>query len=92
MTQQPQHDELVQLAFDETRRAAASQPAVCIYLLEAFDLVCEVLQSSGLGDRTYGLLRQARLVVSGCAQTDLLSADVELVRTAYEKRFSATNV
>ena len=35
LAQQPTHDELVRLAFDETRRAAAGQPAVCIYLLEA---------------------------------------------------------
>ena len=31
----PTHDDLVRLTFDETRRAAAPHPTVCIYLLEA---------------------------------------------------------
>ncbi len=79
------------MAFDETRRAAASQPTVCIYLLEALDLLKESLAALGLHDRIPMLVDQARLVVDGCeAAADLLPADKELVLRAFGKRFEPT--
>ncbi len=88
--QQPTHDDLVDLAFDETRRAASTQPQVCIYLLEALKLLTEALDAAGLGDRTTRLTEQAGLVVAGCEAADNLAADVHRVQAAYSKRFSAT--
>ena len=87
LAQQPTRDELVRLTFDETRRAAAGQPAVCIYLLEALDLLSEALHASGLADRTRALVEQADLVVAGCDAADVLPADRHLVHAAYQKRF-----
>ncbi len=72
LMQQPTHNDLIALAFDETRRAAATQPNVCIYLLEALKLLRETLDASGLSDRTEPLVDQARLVVAGCEGADNL--------------------
>lgn len=88
LPQQPTHDELVSLAFDETRRAAAGQPTVCVYLLEALELLKEPLEGLGLAQRSEALTRQARLVVRGCEAADLLPADVDLVRAAFDRRFA----
>ncbi len=90
LTQQPTHDDLVRLAFDETRRAAAAQPTVCVYLLEALELLGESLSHAGLGPRAAVLTEQARLIVAGCEAADPLTADLELVRRAYAKRFAAS--
>jgi len=87
VTQQPTHGELVALAFDETRRAAAAQPTVCVYLLEALYLLKESLDTRGLDDRIHLLADQARFVIAGCEAADLLPADIEVVRHAYAKRF-----
>jgi hypothetical protein len=79
----------VRLAFDEVRRAAASQPTVSIYLLEALELLDELVVSAGMPHRSAPLREQARLVVSGCEAADLLPADLELVTRAYAKRFAS---
>lgn len=85
--QQPTHAELVRLAFDETRRAATKQPTVCVYLLEAFELLLESLEAHGLDERTEPLCDQARLVLDGCRGADLLPADLQQVEDAYRKCF-----
>ncbi|MDQ6727590.1 MAG: DUF2254 domain-containing protein [Actinomycetota bacterium] len=87
LPEQPTHDDLVRLTFDETRRAAAGQPTVCIYLIEAIDLVRETLASSGLPDRTGVLVEEAGLIVAGCEAAGLLPSDLALVRSAYSRRF-----
>lgn len=89
LPQQHTHDELIRLTFDEIRRAAANQPTVCIYLLEALELLKEALDSAGLGERTPALVEQATLVVAGCEATEVLPADLRLVRSAFEKRFAS---
>ena len=89
MAQQPSEADLVRLAFDETRRAGAGQPAVCIYLLESIEMLVESLHAAGLGGRTTELLRQARLIAEGCGTSDLLVADVADVRAAYDKHFGS---
>jgi uncharacterized membrane protein len=86
--QAPDHDELVRLAFDETRRAAAGQPTVCIYLLEALDLLNEAVRAQGRPQRGLALVEQARLVVAGCEAVDLIPSDHAMVRDAYAHRFA----
>ncbi|MEQ8719181.1 MAG: DUF2254 domain-containing protein [Acidimicrobiales bacterium] len=89
VAQQPTHDDLVRLAFDETRRAAVAQPTVCIYLLEALHLISEALHSAGLSDRCGPLVEQARLIAKGASMSaDLLAEDIESVQVAHAKRFS----
>ena len=87
MTQQPSHRRLVQLAYDEPRRAAASHPTVCIYLLITLDMLVETLVAAGLRSRTAELHRQARLVVEGCEGSTSLGADIEAVRDVYASKF-----
>ena len=90
LAEQPTHDDLVRLAFDETRRAAAAQPTVCIYLLEALHLLHETLRSTGLDDRGAALVEQARLIAKGASMSSgLLTEDIESVQAAYAKRFAA---
>jgi uncharacterized membrane protein len=86
--QQLTHDDLVHLAFDEIRRAAATQPTVCLYLLEALKVLKEPLDAVGLTDRAATLTEQARLVVAGCEAADNLPADLEHVRQVFATGFS----
>ena len=85
--QQYTHGELVRLAFDEVRLAAASQPTMCIYLLEALSLLDESLRAAGVSDRSAPLLEQARLVVYGCEAAGFLPQDLDRIHAAYAKRF-----
>jgi uncharacterized membrane protein len=87
--EQPDHADLVRLAFDETRRSAASQPAVCVYLLQALHLLDESLRADGLADRCGAVVEQADLVLAGARSADLLPADRRLVEEAYAVRFGA---
>jgi uncharacterized membrane protein len=89
LVEQPNGDDLVRLAFGELRRAAATQPTVCIYLLEALHLLREGLDAAGFSSRTAVLVEQARLVVAGCEASSVLQADLDDVRGAYDKRFAA---
>ena len=88
LVEQHNGDDLVRLAFSEVRQAAASQPSVCIYLLEALHLLRERLVAAGLSSRTAVLVEQARLVVAGCEAADVLPADLDQVRSAYDRRFA----
>ena len=81
------HHELLRLAFDEVRRAAAPHPTVCIYLLEALRLLRESADASGRRGISTGIAEQAELVVLGCEAQGLLPADVDEVRRAYRARF-----
>lgn len=83
MAQQPSHRELVQLAYDEPRRAAASHPTVCLYLLATLDSLIETLNAAGLERRITELDRQARLVAEGCGRSTPLGDDIESVKDAY---------
>ena len=89
MAQQPSHRELIQIAYDEPRRAAATHPTVCLYLLATLESLIETLHAAQLGPRTTELHRQARLIAAGCGTPDVSSDDIELVRTAYHKKFRA---
>lgn len=85
--QQHTHEDLVRLAFEEVRRAAATHPRVCIYLLHALERLHRSLQGPGSRTAAGALEEQARLVVAGCEAEELLPEDVDLVRTAYRERF-----
>ena len=85
MTQQPSHRELIQIAYDEPRRAAAPHPTVCLYLLATLDSLIEILCAQQLETRTIELRRQARLVVTGCGNPNVLDDDLELVRAAHQQ-------
>jgi uncharacterized membrane protein len=80
LAHQPVHRDLVRLAFDETRHAAAMHPAVCVYLLRTIASLIESLEATGLAGRTDELHRQARLVAAGCGRTDVLADDLDDVR------------
>ncbi|MCZ7528800.1 MAG: DUF2254 domain-containing protein [Acidimicrobiia bacterium] len=88
ITEASRPDELVGLAFDEVRLAAADKPAVCIYLLEALSLLVEALRADGRDALCDPLLRQAAEVVRGASLASLPEGDVEQVREAYAKRFA----
>ena len=87
VSDQPTHRDLVHLAFEETRQAAAAQPTVCVYLLESLHLLHESLVTAGLTDRTPVLREQAELVRDGAAAADLILADRRRVEQAYHARF-----
>lgn len=86
LREQPSHDDLIRLTFDEVRQAAAGLPRVCIYLLEALALLLETSPVDAVHQRQ-SLLRQAQLVVTGCAAASNLPVDIQEVELAYTKRF-----
>jgi len=88
MAEQPTHDELIHLAFDETRRAGAVHPTVCDYLLLSIESLVESLEAAALGERTLELRRQARLVVDGCGTSHVLDEDIEMVQQRYRDKFA----
>lgn len=89
MVEQPTHADLVSLAFDGPRHAAANQPEVCLYLLAAIGSLVELVVAESLGERIAPLVAQAGLVVAGCEQAaGNLPEDVERVRAAYVKHFA----
>ncbi len=88
MAHQPSHRELVQIAYDEPRRAGATQPTVCLYLLATLESLIETLEAAQLESRTTELHRQARLVAAGCGKTDVLDEDVEHVQASFDNKFA----
>lgn len=87
LARQPDHVELVQLAYDEIRQAAASQPTVCIYLLESLSLLGEAAGTRSPVPAADAIAAQARLVVEGCEAAGLLPDDVARVRDAHDAGF-----
>ena len=83
----PDHVELIRLTFDETRRAAASQPTVCVYLLEALRLLAESTGPALSSEARDEINTQARLVVEGCERDPPVPHDLATVRDVYERRF-----
>ena len=83
----PDHVGLIRLAFEEIRRAAAGQPAVCIYLLEALRLLAESIKDDRWPEAVGQIRAQAGLVVTGCELSQLVPEDLASVRNAYRSRF-----
>ena len=81
------HETLIELAFDEIRRTAASLPTVCTYLLEALHLLRGAVLDVGRPELAAHLRCQADLVLAGAEHADLLAADRDVVRAAHERRF-----
>ncbi len=84
---QPSHRELIQLAYDEPRRAGAAHPSVCLYLLATLESLIESLGAAGLESPTTELNRQARLVAQGCGNAGVLDDDIEQIRQTYDDKF-----
>jgi uncharacterized membrane protein len=83
----PGHIDLVRLTFEEVRRAAADAPSVCIYLLEGLRLLIESTGDDLSPSARDEILRQADLVVAGCARAEPLPDDLAAVRSAHWSRF-----
>jgi uncharacterized membrane protein len=83
-----EHRELVDVAFEQFRRAAADEPSVCVYLLESIHLLGESLDRA-TDDARRALVDQAQLVVRSCESGQNIDHDIELVREAFRKRFEA---
>ncbi len=83
----PDHTELVQLAFAQTRRAAAEHPAVTAYILEALGRLEESVQAAGRRQRAAALRDEARFAVAASDAADLLEHDRRVVHEAYERWF-----
>jgi uncharacterized membrane protein len=84
--ERPTHGSVLGLAFDEIRRAAATYPTVCIYLLEALHLIDETLADDAAAHRAL-VHRHAALVVAGAEHADLLPEDLAEVQRAHRVRF-----
>lgn len=82
----PSHAEVIGLAFDELRQAAAPHPTVCVYLLEAMHLLCQSLPESASAAASL-LEEQARLLVEASAAEALIEHDQARVRDAFAARF-----
>jgi uncharacterized membrane protein len=85
LTQRPTPTDLIDLAFDEVRRAAAPHPSVCVYLLEMISLLLELVPRDD--PRGRALCRQADLVVAGAERENLLPADLTRVKEIYDRHF-----
>ena len=83
----PDHVGLIRLAFEEVRRAASGQPAVCIYLLEALRLLAESIEDDRWPEAVEEIRTQAGLVVTGCELSRLVPEDLASVRDAHRIRF-----
>jgi uncharacterized membrane protein len=80
------HVDLVDLAFDEVRIAAAGMPTMCIYLLELLALLDE---SAGEGrpEVRAAMARQASMIRASAGRADLDPRDADRIRDAHDRRF-----
>ena len=83
----PDHRDLVEVAFSETRQAASGVVTVSTYLLGAMGQVDDALRAEGLTDRSGVLQEQADLVLTACRRAAILPADLERVERAYDRNF-----
>lgn len=81
-------EELIVLAYDEIRLAAAELPTVCIYLLESISLLERSLELPRRPEAVMALRAQADLVMEACAHTDLDPHDIARVRDVHTKHFA----
>ncbi len=85
----PTPADLVALTFGEVRRSAAPLPDVSVQLLETMHMVCRALEGRRLDPAVRPAIHeQARLVVAGVEQADLLPADASRVRRVYKRYFA----
>ncbi len=74
------HRDYVERAFAEIRMAAASQPAVCITLLNVQGMLVRELRDRGLTERGAIVAEQAEHVVEACRTQRMLDHDLDEVR------------
>ena len=86
LTQADDHEGILGLAYDEIRLAAASLPAVSIYLLESMSLLRESLPPNQEPARRL-LDRHAHLVLEETTRADLARHDHERVAEIYARHF-----
>ncbi len=89
LAQSPSPADVIGLAFDEVRIASAGAPTVQIYLLEIIELLINSLDDTDHHDAIVSLRQQADLTLEISQLADLPKADLERVRTAYNRRFAA---
>ncbi len=82
------HEEVIALAYDEIRIAAASQPAVCIYLLESISLLRRSLDRAHERASLNFLGEQASLILAACERSGMAPYDIERVRRIYVNHFT----
>jgi uncharacterized membrane protein len=82
------YEELLALAYDEVRRAAASQPAVCCYLLESLSVIDQSLEPPRATQVAPLLREHARSVVEAAETAGSSDRDLAPVRRIYAKHFS----
>lgn len=81
-------EDLVNLAFDEVRRAAADQPAVCVYLVESMALLSSSLTDTAAA-RALPLLRaHAEQVVEACRRAEPHPGDLAPVQRSFQHHFA----
>ncbi len=81
--------EVVGIAFDEVRLAAAGAPTVQIYLLELLRLLIDSFDPHTHAEAVSALRRQADLTLDVSRLDELPEADLERVRSAHYGRFLA---
>lgn len=77
--------DVINLAFDEVRIAAAGAPTVQIYLLEILKLLIMSLDGEAHDDVVAALRRQADLTLEISQLADLPEADLERVRSTHRR-------
>lgn len=87
MPESLRHDEVVEIAFDEVRIAAAGQPTMQVYLLEILSLLAVSLRGNCPEATLDRFRHQADLIVEMSDDESLPEADRERVRAAYRSRF-----
>ncbi len=81
------HEALIALAYDEIRVAAATNPTVCIYLLESMSLLEHSLLLPVDPTISVALRTQARLVLDGLGRTEPASHDLDRVVSVFTRHF-----
>jgi uncharacterized membrane protein len=87
LAQAEDHEQIVGLAYDEIRQAAASLPAVSIYLLESMSQLRQALPPPRVRARQL-LGLHARLVLDTTRRADLAAHDRRRVEQIYARHFA----
>lgn len=82
MPHEPGHADLVDLAFDQIRRAGAAQPSIAVAQLESLGMLRGSLVEADLTDRLPPIRREARLVLEEAERAGVRPEDLERVRGA----------
>eukprot|EP00980_Cylindrotheca_fusiformis_P017134 scaffold5276_cov134-Cylindrotheca_fusiformis.AAC.1 len=87
LDEQPTHDGIVRLAYNEVRVCAAASPTVCMYLIESLRLIREALKAADLEHRAPEIERQVQMIEAGCQKAGHVHSDNEFIATVRSDRF-----